>query len=147
MAACGQWRLTSFVARVHVHDRGSKLPAPLRPEQLEERAHDLTASTAADPQHPLARGLDDDGGVAMPFLDGELVHANDLQPIEINGAEFTLQAGKVQILDGLPVQTEEAGHVPDRGHTAQLCHRLAQPARHPRVGLQPAQPLQLGATA
>jgi len=67
----------------------------------------------------------------MALLDGELVHTSDLKPIKINGAEFLLQASEVQILDGLPIQTEEARHVPDRGHTTQLCHRLAQATRHP----------------
>jgi len=82
----------------------------------------------------------------MPLLDRELVHADYLQSIEINRAELTLQAGEVQVFDGLPVQPEKAGHVSDRGNATQLRHGFAQAPCDPGIGLQPAQPLQLRST-
>jgi len=117
------------------------------PSKLEEWPHVLSASAATDPQHPLAHGLDDDGRVAVALLDGEFVHADHLQPIEIDRAELMLQAGEVQVLDCLPVQSEEAGHVSDRGHATQLRHRFAQAPGEPGIRLQPAQPLQPRPTA
>ena len=47
-------------------------------------------------KHPLAHGLDDDRSVTVAVLEGEFVHANHLQPIEIDRAELTLQACEVR---------------------------------------------------
>ena len=67
-------------------------PAPLGPQQLEERTDILATPATADPQHALARGLDDHRGVAVALLDRELVEGDDLQTVEIHRSQLALQA-------------------------------------------------------
>jgi len=60
-------------SRVHVHGHRLNLLAVLA-EQFKERADRLTAVAVADPQHPCSLGIHDDRGIAMPLVQGELVH-------------------------------------------------------------------------
>ena len=80
----------------------------------------------------------------MPLLDGELVHRDLLQAVEVHLSQRAQQVRLVDPLDGLPVQIEVARGMLDRQHPAQPRHALRQPRGHPRVRLQPREPLQPG---
>ncbi|MCY1531841.1 hypothetical protein D9M68_670800 [compost metagenome] len=63
-----------IVGGIHVHHRGAQSGTALRAKQLKERPDFLTRAPAPNPEHPLARRLDDDRGIAMALLDSKLVH-------------------------------------------------------------------------
>jgi hypothetical protein len=119
------------------------ITAALAAEQLEERADVLAAPAATDPQHALARGLDNHRGIAMALVDRELIERDDLEAVEVDGPQFAQQASAIDLLDRLPVEPEVPGHVAQRHDLAKSSHRLRQPARHARIGGEPGQPLQL----
>ena len=81
----------------------------------------------------------------LKHRDGELIHADHFEPIKIHRPQAALHGDEIQLLDRLPVQPEEGGHVPHGGHAAQLRDGFAPAPRHSGVGIQPVQVLQLGA--
>jgi hypothetical protein len=77
-------------------------------------------------QKALRHRLDDDGGVAMPLVQRELVKPDDLQPVEVDRPRLPLKAGSVEVRHRLPVEAEEPRHMQDRGDLAQPRDRLGE---------------------
>jgi len=116
---------------------GAHLVTALRAKQFEERAYILAVPAASDPQHALARGLDDHRGIAVTLLDRELIEHDDPEAVD-DRPEFPLQTREIELLDGLPVEPKVARHVADRHDLTQPAHRLGQAARHARVSIAPS---------
>ena len=146
----GVGALVAYLLReglAHVHDRRLDPGPALLAKRLEEGAQVLAAPATTHPEHLPAAGLDHDGRVAVPLLDRELVHGDDLQAPKVRGTERLLEASLVDLLDGGPVQAEVLRHVLERKHPGQPCNALGQTARHPLVAPQPVQVLDLGTAA
>ncbi|MNE67102.1 hypothetical protein D3C80_1626920 [compost metagenome] len=111
---------------VHVHRHCFDLLAALA-QQCEERAYGLTAVALAHPQYARALGIHDDRGVAMTFVQGELVHDQTAHIAWIEVAHAGLQAALVDGLDRVPVQPGESADMADRQHLQQRFDPCAQP--------------------
>ena len=126
-----------LVGTVHIHGHGLDAVAPGAAQQFEERADILAPAAAPDPQNLLDRGIDDDGGVAMTLVNGELIHGQDGDAAQINGAERIHQVSLVDRLHGIPAQAEERRDMLDRKHLAQPRHALGQTPGDAGISIQP----------
>jgi hypothetical protein len=97
---------------VHVHGHRLDLLA-LFAEQLEERANRLTAVAVANQQHPRPLGIHDRRGIAMAFVQGELVHYQATHLSGLERANRCVQTALVERFEGVPVQANEAADVAD----------------------------------
>ena len=104
---------------------------------IDKRADILAPAAAPDPQNLLDRGIDDDGGVAMTLVNGELIHGQDGDAAQINGAERIHQVSLVDRLHGIPAQAEERRDMLDRKHLAQPRHALGQTPGDAGISIQP----------
>jgi len=80
--------------------------------------------------HPLGDRIDDHRSVAMPLLDGELVHRDHRNPAEIHRAQALAQPPFVDSLHSIPVQIEVLRNVFHRHVLAQTGNRFRQAVRH-----------------
>jgi len=127
----------------HVHRHGLNALAALGAQQLEERSDVLSAAPAADPQHALARRLYDHRRIAVPLLDGELVHADHADSGQINRPELSLQVPAIDLFDRVPSQAVELGHVQQGHDLAHPRHAHGQARGDARIGLEPVEMLEL----
>ncbi len=134
-----------FEGGAHVHDHRLEPLAPPLAQELEERAVILASAAPADPQDLLDDGIDHHRGVAVPLVDGELVHGDHADAGKLNGAERFMQIALVDRLDRIPAEPEERRHLFDRRNRAQPRHALRQALGGPGIAPQPRQPLQLRA--
>ena len=99
---------------VHVHGHGFDLPATLRSQQLEEGANSFATIAFANPQHAHPIRVHDHRGVAMPFVQRELVHHQTTDVVGHELAMQSFQATVVNLLDRVPVQPRQLGHMGNR---------------------------------
>ena len=50
----------------------------------------------------------------MALVERELIERDDLEAVEVDGPQFAQQAGAIDLLDRLPVESEVPGHVAQR---------------------------------
>ncbi len=98
--------------RIHVHCHRLDLLAVLT-QQFEERANRLPTVAMPDPQHTRPFGIHDHRGVAMPFMESELVHDQATNLSGLEPADGRLQATLVELFEGVPMQTRETADVTD----------------------------------
>ena len=77
--------------------------------------------------------------VAMPLLDGELVHGDDFHAAEIDWPEFFLQVLSVDLLDRVPSHSQVVSDVLYRQHGTKPYDILGQPARDAGIGVGASQ--------
>ena len=94
----------------HVHDHGVDPGTALGAQHVGEEGPDgLPGAADPDPQDLLAGGVDDDGGVAVALVQGELVDAPHRDVGEVHGLEAGGQGPFVHLLHGMPVDAVEGG--------------------------------------
>ncbi|MNF81410.1 hypothetical protein D3C84_636820 [compost metagenome] len=125
---------------VHVHRHRLDLLTAFT-EQLEERADRLTAVAVADPQHPRALGIHDHRGVAMAFVQGELVHHQAANITRLEGPDGGFQSTFVELFERMPMQTGEAADMADGQQLQQALEPDAQALSQAGGWLQPVDPL------
>jgi hypothetical protein len=69
----------------------------------------------------------------VPFADGDLIHRQDTEPIEMGLPVMGFQILFVDVLDRFPVQLKMPGDIGDGHHLAQLMDRSGQPPRDPQI--------------
>lgn len=109
---------------------------------FKERPGRLARASCADPQHLPADRNDHHCRVAMPFVQGKLVHRQILDPGPIRFAHRRTEPSLVQRLDGMPTQFEEPRHRLHVARLQQLAAGLREPIRLPLISPQPGKPLQ-----
>lgn len=116
---------------VHVHGDGLDLPATVFAEQLKEGADGFTAAAFAAPEDSHALGIHDDCGVAMPLVQGKLIHNQALDTAGSKFAKQPFQALIIDRLDGVPVQPSQLRHMGNRQHLGQRFDPGPEPVGHP----------------
>src|SRR5262249_61328914 len=120
----------------HVHRHRAKPSPALRAQLLEERPDVLTPTASAHPKDSLGGWVHDNRRVAMPLLDGELIHGDDLNSAEIDWPELFFQVLSVDLLDGVPSHAQVLGDMLDWQHGAKPYNILGQTARDTGIGRQ-----------
>jgi hypothetical protein len=100
---------------------------PLLAQQLEERSNVLPPSTQSQPENTLAVGLDDNRRIAMALVDGEFVHRDDANAIQIDGAQLALQVAFVDAFDRRPGESVEGRDMAHRHDFAEPGCALLEP--------------------
>ena len=132
----------------HVHDHGVDPGTALGAQHVGEEGPDgLPGAADPDPQDLLAGGVDDDGGVAVALVQGELVDAPHRDVGEVHGLEAGGQGPFVHLLHGMPVDAVEGGPLGHRQHLAEIEDGIGEAPRQALVGVQPVHPLTLRALA
>ena len=98
---------------VHVHGHRLDVLA-MRPQPLEAGPNRLAGSTFTHPQHLPGLGIDHHTGVAVALEQGELVHHQIADQTEVRLGQVPGQPGLVDGLQGVPVQTGQAGDLLER---------------------------------
>jgi hypothetical protein len=75
----------------------------------------------------------------MPFLDGNLVDGKDSETVEIRSTVLFLQEGLIDLLDGLPIESQMLGHFCDRHLLAELVDISSQALGDSLIGIETLQ--------
>ncbi|MCY1372634.1 hypothetical protein D9M69_598550 [compost metagenome] len=94
-----------------------------------------------DPQHPRALGIHDHRGVAMAFVQGELVHHQAANITRLEGPDGGFQSTFVELFERMPMQTGEAADMADGQQLQQALEPDAQALSQAGGWLQPVDPL------
>src|SRR5262245_25278905 len=98
----------------HVHDREADFPALFGAEPGIELVQALLGAVrAAEPDWPAADQVADHDPVGVALADADLVDADDRGGGVAGAAQLLVHVLFVQVLDGLPVQAQLAGHIPE----------------------------------
>lgn len=116
---------------------------PSLAQQLEEGVDRLAGTATAEPKHLFAGRINDHRGVAMPLMDGELVHGQKLHSIEVDRAKLALEIALFDGLDRLAVDAVFGGDMLVRGYFAKPRHRLFEAAGQAGMGFEPAEGFKL----
>lgn len=93
----------------HVHSHSFNIAFLFFAHHLKELMKRFEGTSLGHPDDPSRFVIQDDGHILMPFLDGNLVDGKDSQTVEVGSTILFLQEGLVDLLDGLPIESQMLG--------------------------------------
>jgi len=117
------------VCRPHVHCNGTEIRS-IAPELFQEGNQYRCISSLMGMQNRTGFQVDDHGHIVMTSPDGDLVNGNIANLPQLPSLELQGKVLFEDVLDHVPPDIEEAGHMLDRGDPAKVDHE-------PLEGLEP----------
>ena len=118
----------------HVHDRQPNAARLLLAQPIVELLHaGFRAILAAKPDRPASDQVAHHNPIGMPLADGYLVDADGLRPWRADPLQLDPHVLLVQFLDGMPIQMQFLGHVPDRAVSAAPADKPGKPLGVERI--------------
>ena len=125
------------VRRAHVHHHRFKPRTAHRARSVKNARRSSRPRPRPTQSTRLVGHLDDDGGIAMPALNRELVDRDHAHRTEVDRAQAALQGALIDLLHGIPAHPEPRGHLLDREHLREARDLLGQARRHALVAIEP----------